>query len=171
MIMINTGDGKGKTTAAVGQIIRSLGRGWKVLLIQLFKGEEFYGEQLILKKLKNLDFRSFAPRHPFCFRDTKAQDVRKQCLEALDFLKKNIRGKNQYNLIVLEEFNVALRDGFLKVKEVLEVIKQIPPDANIIITGRGAPKALVKVAGLVTEMKMIKHPYTKGIAAQKGLEY
>ena len=68
MIIVNTGNGKGKTTAAMGQILRSLGRGWKVCLIQLFKGKEFYGEQKILKGLKGLDFYCFAPKHPGCFK-------------------------------------------------------------------------------------------------------
>lgn len=171
MIIVNTGDGKGKTTAAVGQVIRSLGRGWKVCMIQLFKGEEFYGEQKILKKLKNFQFYSFAPKHPYCFKNVKREDVRLQCLEALEFFKRMLASKKRFNLIVLEEFNIALRDGYIKPDELLEVLKDTDIKTNVIITGRGAPKELIKIAGIVTEMKMLKHPFNEGIEAQKGLEF
>ncbi|HBU69251.1 MAG TPA: cob(I)yrinic acid a,c-diamide adenosyltransferase [Elusimicrobia bacterium] len=174
MIIINTGDGKGKTTAAVGQVIRSLGRGYKVCIIQLFKGKEFYGEQLVLKKLKNLKFYSFAPKHPGCFRDTDPKLVRKDCLKALDKFGEVLKGKPRYDLIVLEEFNIALRDGYLKVNELLKVLDKSYLNNNkihVIITGRAAPKALLEAADLVTEMKEVKHPYNKGMVATKGIEF
>jgi len=171
MLIINTGEGKGKTTAAMGQIMRSLGRGWKVCLIQLFKGKEFYGEQKVFKKLKNLDFHSFAPKHPYCFPTVKPEKVREECLKALSFLDRLVSGKHRYNLIVLEEFNIALREGYIKLKELLEVLNKIDSKTYVIITGRGAPKKLIDLADLVTEMKEIKHPYRKGIQAKRGLEY
>lgn len=170
MIIINTGNGKGKTTAAIGQVIRSLGRGWKVCIIQLFKGEEFYGEQRVLTTLKNLDFYSFAPKHPFCFPKVKTSAVKQQCRKALDCFEKVSRG-NKYQLIVIEEFNIALREGYLKVKDLLKALDKIDSNTNVIITGRGAPKELIERADLVTEMREIKHPFNKGIPAQKGIEF
>lgn len=171
MIIVNTGNGKGKTTAAMGQVLRSLGRDWKVAIIQLFKGREFYGEQKVLKKLKNLDFYSFAPKHPKCFGDTSLWEVKDQCQKALKKLKVLLEGRKKYNLIVLEEFNIALRDGYILLKELLEVLSKYHSKYNIIVTGRSAPKKLIELADLVTEMKEIKHPYRKGIKAQKGLEF
>jgi cob(I)alamin adenosyltransferase len=171
MIIVNTGNGKGKTTAAIGQIIRSLGCGWRVCLIQLFKSKEFYAEQHILKKLNGLDFFSFAPRHPFCFPKTSCETVRKQCAQALKKFSRIIKQKEKYQLIVLEEFAVALRDGYLNLDELMKILSQADKDVTIIITGRGAPRALISRADLVTEMKEIKHPFKKGICAKKGIEF
>ena len=171
MILVNTGNGKGKTTAAVGQIIRSLGRGWKVCLIQLFKGKEFYGEQKILKGLKGLDFYGFAPKHPGCFPGVSKASLVSDCDKALEQFEKALASKKKYGLIVLEEFNIAVRDGLLKVEPLLELLKNKPSYINVLITGRGAPKALLELADCVTEMKEVKHHFHKGILAKKGIEF
>lgn len=171
MIHVYTGNGKGKTTSAIGQIIRALGHKKRVCLIQLFKGKEYYGEQKILKNLKNLDFFSFAPHHPFCRRRIKKHDAARQCISALNLLKNILRKKPPYDLIVLDEFNIAIRDGFMKPEELIDAISEKNIKADIIITGRCAPKALIKIAELVTEMKEIKHPFQKGIKAKRGIEY
>jgi cob(I)alamin adenosyltransferase len=171
MLYVYTGNGKGKTTAAMGQIVRALGRGLDVCLIQLFKGKEFYGEQKVLCKLKNLDFYSFAPKHPFCFPQVNKETVQVQCDDALESFKKALKKKKSYDLIVLEEFNIAIREGYLKYKDLSKVLDTINKDTYIVITGRGAPKELLKRADLVTEMKEIKHPFNKGIKAKKGIEF
>ena len=171
MIIVNTGNGKGKTTAAVGQIIRSLGRGWKVCLIQLFKGKEFYGEQKVLKNLKGLDFYSFAPKHPGCFHGVSGAGLKKECSRALKKLERVLASTKKYNLVVLDEFNIAVRDGFLQVKPLLELLKKHDANTNVLITGRSAHKSLIKVADLVTEMKEVKHPFSKGVMARKGIEF
>lgn len=170
MIMVNTGNGKGKTTAAIGQIVRSLGRGWKVCLIQLFKGKEFYGEQKILARLKNLDFYSFAPKHPYCFPTIKHKTVKGQCRRALSCFEK-LSHSNKYQLIVLEEFNIALREGYIQVKDILKVLNKLDSNLNIIITGRGAPKELIKRSDIATEMTELKHHFNKGKTAMKGIEF
>jgi len=172
MIIVNTGNGKGKTTAAIGQIIRSLGRGWKVCLVQLFKGKEFYGEQHILRKLKNLDFYSFAPKHPFCFPEVSKKKASEQCRAALAFFRTITEEKpGHYQLIVLEEFIIAIREGYIALDELLKTLDAVPDNTHVLLTGRGAPRELIRKADLVTEMKEIKHPFSKGQRAQKGIEF
>ena len=170
MILLITGKGKGKTTSAIGQIVRALGHNQKVCLIQLFKGESFYGEQNILTKLENLDFFSFAKKHPFCFKEVSKEQVIKECEQSLNKLKE-ISQDNKYNLIVLEEFNIALRDNFIDETFFIDTVKKLNENSNVVITGRGASQKLIDVADLVSEIKEIKHPYTKGVLAQEGIEY
>jgi cob(I)alamin adenosyltransferase len=171
MIILNIGNGKGKTTSAIGQIIRSLGHGFRVCLIQLFKGESFYGEQKILVKLDNLDFFSFAKKHPYCIRSISFNKVVSQCRSAVKKLKDFANIPKKYDLIVLEEFNVALRDNIIEKNEFISIIKRLSKKSNVIVTCRGAPQSLIDIADLVTEMKEVKHPYKKGIQAQRGIEY
>ena len=170
MILLITGKGKGKTTSAIGQIVRALGHNQKVCLIQLFKGESFYGEQNILTKLENLDFFSFAKKHPFCFKEVSKEQVIKECEQSLNKLTE-ISQNNKYNLIVLEEFNIALRDNFIDETFFINTVKKLNENSNVVITGRGASQKLIDVADLVSEIKEIKHPYTKGVLAQEGIEY
>ena len=170
MILVITGNGKGKTTSSIGQIIRALGHNQKVCLVQLFKGESFYGEQNILTKLEGLDFFSFAKKHPFCFKDITTEQAVKECRQATDKLKEIIND-NKYNLIVLEEFNIALRDNFIEEDLLIDIIKQLNKNSNVVVTGRGASQKLIELADLVSEVKEIKHPYNKGVPAQEGIEY
>ena len=170
MILLITGKGKGKTTSAIGQIVRALGHNQKVCLIQLFKGESFYGEQNILTKLENLDFFPFATKHPFCFKEVSKEQVIKECEQSLNKLTE-ISQNNKYNLIVLEEFNIALRDNFINETFFINTVKKLNENSNVVITGRGASQKLIDVADLVSEIKEIKHPYTKGVLAQEGIEY
>jgi cob(I)alamin adenosyltransferase len=171
MLYIYTGNGKGKTTAAMGQILRAIGRGKKVCLIQLFKGREFYGEQKVLTKLKGLDFYSFAPKHQMCFLTVKTETLKAQCAQALDKLKSVFSGRRKYDVIVLEEFNIAVRDGYITIDELLETLNDKASKYDIIVTGRAAHRKLVKKADLVTEMKEIKHYYKKGVKARMGIEF
>ncbi len=170
MIIIITGNGKGKTTSSIGQIIRALGHNQKVCLVQLFKGEDFYGEQKILTKLDGLDFFSFAKKHPFCFKDVTKEQANRECEQAIDKLKEII-SDNKYNLIVLEEFNIAIRDKFIEEDLLINIIKQLNEKSNVVITGRGASQKLIELADLVSEVKEIKHPYNKGVPAQEGIEF
>jgi cob(I)alamin adenosyltransferase len=171
MIILNTGNGKGKTTSAIGQIIRSLGHGFRVCLIQLFKDERFYGEQKILVKLDNLDFFSFVKKHPYFVKSVSLDKVVSQCRFAVEKLKQFADVPKKYDLIVLEEFNVALRDKFIDENEFIDIIKRLSRKSNVVVTGRDAPQSLIDIADLVTEMKEIKHPYKKGVQLQRGIEY
>ncbi|MDR3307109.1 MAG: cob(I)yrinic acid a,c-diamide adenosyltransferase [Endomicrobium sp.] len=139
MIIVNTGNGKGKTTAAVGQIIRSLGQGFKVCLLQLFKGEQFYGEQKILTGLNDLDFFSFAKEHPHLVKSVSVKDTKINCCLAMDKVKELTVSPKKYDLIVLEEFNISLRDKFINERQFLALLKQLSRKSNIVITGRIAP--------------------------------
>ncbi|AKL97773.1 cob(I)yrinic acid a,c-diamide adenosyltransferase [Endomicrobium proavitum] len=171
MLIVNTGEGKGKTTAAIGQIIRALGQGFSVCLIQLFKGESFYGEQKILTKLDNLDFFSFAKEHPYCIENVTLQEASEKCKDAFNKLSELSNEPKKYDLVVLEEFNIALRDKFMEKNATIDLIKKLSEKSNVIVTGRGAPQELIAIADLVTEMKEIKHPYNKGVKAQRGIEF
>jgi cob(I)alamin adenosyltransferase len=171
VIIINTGNGKGKTTSAMGQILRSLGQGFKVCIIQLFKCESFYGEQKILLNLSNLDFFSFASKHPKCFKSVNFDEVTIQCNQAMKKIEEFSNAPKKYDMIVLDEFNIAVRDNFIDENEFIRLIKSLSQKSSLFITGRGASKALIDTADLVTEMKEIKHPYRKGIKSQKGIEF
>ena len=171
MLIINTGNGKGKTTAAIGQIIRALGHGHKVCLIQLFKGESFYGEQKILAKLDGLDFFSFAKEHPYCIKNVTLEEAAGKCKAAFDKLMELANSSKRYDLVVLEEFNIALRDKFMDENNTVDLIKKLAEKSDVVVTGRGAPQELMDVADLVTEMKEIKHPFNKGVQARKGIEF
>ncbi len=170
MIIVLTGNGKGKTTSSIGQIVRALGHKQKVCLIQLFKGEDFYGEQKILAKLEGLDFFSYAKKHPFCFKDVSKQDARHECYIALSKIEEILKN-NFYDLIVLEEFNIAVRDGFIEDQTLIETVKKLAQKSTVMITGRGASKELIETADLVSEVLEIKHPYSKGIQAKEGIEF
>jgi len=172
LIQVYTGDGKGKTTAAIGQAIRALGEGLKVCFIQFFKEPKIfpYGERRVLHYLPEVDFYSFAPKHPHFFKKINSEEVKKNLQEGLSFIKKILQEK-QYNLLILDELIIALRDKFLSTEELIHLLSKKPKNMEIILTGRGAPKKLIDFADLVTEMKKIKHPYDKGIKGRKGIEY
>jgi cob(I)alamin adenosyltransferase len=171
MLIVNTGNGKGKTTAAIGQIIRFLGHGFKVCLIQLFKSEKFYGEQKILVNLKNFDFFAFAKKHPYFFKNVTFEDVVNNCYLAMNKIELLATNPKKYDLIVLDEFNIALHDKFIDEKRFLILIDRLLQKSDIIVTGRNAPQSLIDIADIVTEMKETKHCYNKCVQAQKGIEY
>lgn len=170
LIQIYTGNGKGKTTAAVGQVIRASGHKAKICFIQIFKPKRFYGEQKILSRFKNIDFFSFSHKHPFCYKNINKNKIKKECRKALCFIKKIFKN-NSYDILVLDEFNIAIRDNFIRSKELIDLLKQKPTNLEVVITGRKAPKELIEIADLVTEMKKIKHPYDKGITFRKLIEF
>ncbi|MEK7194051.1 MAG: cob(I)yrinic acid a,c-diamide adenosyltransferase [Patescibacteria group bacterium] len=177
MLLIFTGNGKGKTTAALGQAVRALGQGKRVLAIQFIKSGFISGEHKFLKKFKiqNSKFKIvpagmgfvkiLGDKLPF-------SEHKKAAQKALALAKKAINppaGGQKWDLIILDEINVAVNLKLIKAGEVLKIFKKSP--ADLILTGRGAPKSFIKLADLVTEMKEIKHPFKKGGLAKKGIEY
>ena len=171
LIQIYTGEGKGKTTAAVGLAVRARSHKLKVGYLYFHKDPKRwgYGEQRLLKTL-GVDVSGFAEKHPHFYKNIKPEEVRQECLRGLDFIKK-IYKKNKYDLLILDEINISLRDRFLKEKDVVEILKIKPKKLELVLTGRGATKKMIKLADLVSEVKKVKHPYDSGVSARKGIEY
>jgi len=173
MIYIFTGNGKGKTTSSIGQAIRSLGQGKKILMIQFIKSEKWEtGEEKIIKKLEP-DFKLIKGGEGFVgiMGDNFPIKVHKEAAKkTLKIAEKEIFRK-RFDLIILDEINVAISLKLIPLKKVLSIIKKVPSDIDLILTGRGADKKLIEMADLVTEFREIKHPFQKGILGTKGREY
>jgi len=167
MIQVYTGNGKGKTTAALGLALRAAGAGLKVYIAQFAKGRS-YCELKALKKFKNIRCAQFG-RSCFIKRVPEEKDRElAQC--GLEELKK-IFAKKNYDLIILDEINIALSLKLIKVKDVLGLLKMVPKKSEIVLTGRYAPPEIIKIADLVSEVKEIKHYYNKGVKARRGIEF
>jgi cob(I)alamin adenosyltransferase len=169
LVQVYTGDGKGKTTAALGIAFRASGHGLKTYMIQFMKGEIFYGELGAAKKLSDTFTIKQMGRPDFVDKkDPDSIDI-KMAGDALELSKKVILS-GDYDLVILDEINVALDFGLIKIADVIEIIKSKPPELEIILTGRYAPKEIIEMADLVTEMMEIKHPYNAGVEARIGIE-
>ena len=167
MIQIYTGNGKGKTTAAFGLAIRAKGRGLKVAIVQFMKGVE-YGEVISAKKL-GIDVYQFGTPefvHPEKPRKIDFELAKK----GLEKAKELIFSK-KYDVVILDEINVAIGFGLIDKKDVIDILKNKPENVEIVLTGRYAPNELIEIADLVTEMKEVKHYFRRGIRARKGIEY
>jgi len=168
-IQIYTGNGKGKTTAALGLALRAAGRGYKTFIGQFIKGQK-YGELTAIKRLEPLvDIKQFG-RSAFIHvnKDADPQDIAKANKGLTTCLKAMLSGL--YDIIILDEINVALYFNLIEEKKVHEFLDKKPENIEVILTGRYAPDSLIKRADLVTEMKEIKHYYTKKITARDGIE-
>jgi cob(I)alamin adenosyltransferase len=170
LIIINTGNGKGKTTAALGMVLRSLGHGYKVAIIQFIKGGWEPAEKNVFSHwTEQLEFHTMGEGFTWETQD-RDRDLDKANTaweKSLEFIK-----NPEFKLVLLDEINIALKLGYLKVEEVLAGLAQKPPDKHVILTGRGAPPALIERADLVTEMTLVKHPFRdQGVKAQAGIEY
>ncbi len=187
LIHCYTGDGKGKTTAALGLILRALGHHFKVGVVQFLKGVSYYGELFFLEKLyPDVKFFHFGVDCPkssairqgydkcdlcgICFVDFKNPDEihLKYVRDAWEKAKELSR---EVDILILDEINLVLRHNMLPIEEFMEFIKDKPEHLELILTGRDAPEEVIKVSDYVTEMKEIKHPYEKGIIARRGIEY
>ncbi len=170
LIIVNTGNGKGKTTAALGMVLRSLGHGYKVAIVQFIKGAWEPAEKAVFSLWQEqLEFHAMGEGFTWETQD-RSRDIEKATQAwqtALTFIR-----NPDYKLVLLDEVNVALKLGYLQVEEVLAGLEEKPADTHVILTGRGAPAALIERADLVTEMTMIKHPFREqGVKAQPGIEY
>lgn len=166
MIQVYTGNGKGKTTAALGLALRTVGAGFNVYIAQFAKGC-FCSEHKALQRLKNVKVEQFGSG---CFIKHKPQtaDI-VSAQRGLEKVKKIIACK-KYRLIVLDEINVALSLKLVSVKDVLNLIKHAPKDIELVLTGRSAPSEIIKSADLVSQIKEVKHYYKRGFKARKGIE-
>lgn len=169
-IHIYSGEGKGKTTAAVGLAIRAKSRGLRVLFAQFMKGSADRGEISILKKL-SVTTKKFPQIHPPYFNpDIDREKLRKEVIKALEYTKKVMK-KGNFDMVILDEFNYLLAESLLTEDEAMDLISHKPDHLELVLTGRGATKRLIQTADYITDMKMIKHPFSKGIKARKGIEY
>lgn len=167
--MINTGNGKGKTTAALGLAMRSLGHDLPVCIIQFIKGSWKYGELKSAEKFNgSLDI--YVVGEGFTW---KSEDLNKDINAARSGWEqaKSFISEGRHHLLILDEFTWALNYNMVDKDEAIEVFKHKPSDMHILITGRDAPEELLNMADLVTEMKEVRHPYKEGIKAQKGIEF
>lgn len=171
MFQIYTGNGKGKTTASIGLGLRAVGAGKKVLMIQFLKTEHTSEVKAIRKYLKNrFIIKSFGrkgfpnPQTGFTKQDFDLAD------KALKLAKKAVLSRN-YDLIILDEINVAVDYGLIKLKDALNLIKILPTNKNLVFTGRYAKKQIMNCADLISEAREIKHPYKKGVMGEIGIEY
>jgi len=171
LIQIYTGPGKGKSTAAIGQAVRAAGYGLKVGLVTFFKDPEAfgYGEYKSLEKLGIKTFL-FAKKHPHFYKELNPDDVCRECSRGLEFIKELFQDPS-WDMLVLDEINIAVRDGFLQEKEVLSLLEAKPEKLELVLTGRGITEKVIERADLVSEVREVKHPYSQGIKSRKGIEY
>jgi len=171
LIQVYTGDGKGKTTAALGLAVRAIGHNLKVCYIYFHKGPDTweYSEHATLRKL-GVDIFGFAKKHPHFFKEIDPNEIRKECLEGLEFINEFYQ-ENKYDILILDEIVISLRDAFLKEEEVLDILDSKPENLELILTGRGATKKIIEKADLVSQINKIKHPYDLEIKRRKGIEY
>jgi cob(I)alamin adenosyltransferase len=171
LIQVYTGDGKGKSTAAIGQAVRAAGHSFKVGFVSFFKSPEAfeYGEYESLKKL-GIKTYLLAKKHPHFYKELNPDDICQQCSNGLEFIKELFQDPS-WDMLVLDEINIALRDGFLKEEEVLSLLETKPEKLELILTGRGVTKKIIEKADLVSEVREVKHPYRQGIKSRKGIEY
>lgn len=170
MIQVYTGDGKGKTTAALGLAMRAVGHGLRVMIIQFLKGGGPYGELRTAEYLSPLLTIKEMGRGCFVDRKTPQPEDIKACRHALMLAKEAICSK-EFDLVVLDEVNVAIDLGLVSTQDILELLAARPAGVEVVLTGRHAPPELIERADLVTEMREVKHYYRKGILARKGIEY
>lgn len=172
LIQVYTGTGKGKTTAAIGAGIRAVGQGLRVHMVQFLKGgDNFppYGEVRAIEQIPRFTLEQFGPSHfikPGAISDEDREIVKRGLKRSGEVLS-----SGNYDLVILDEINVVLQLGMAKLEEILHLLDNKAVGTEVILTGRGAPAALLKRADLVSRVDAVKHPYDKGIKARPGIEY
>ncbi len=169
LIQVYTGNGKGKTSAAFGLALRAAGRGLKVYIIQFIKGGFDYGELYVVEKIPNVTLKAFGRGKFITEKPPKKEDI-KLAEQALQLAKEVVRS-GEYNIVVLDEINVALDLELIGLEEVLELIKSKPTHVELVLTGRNASDKIIEAANLVSEVREIKHPFKEGYKSRKGIEY
>ncbi len=170
LVIINTGNGKGKTTAALGMVLRSLGHGYRVAIVQFIKGAWEPAEKAVMERFgEQLSFHAMGEGFTW---DTQDRDRDTRTAQAAWETALSYIRNPEVKTILLDEVNIALKHGFLSVEQVLAGLAEKPEMTHVILTGRGAPQALIDQADLVTEMTLVKHPFREqGVKAQPGIEY
>ncbi len=169
IVCVFTGNGKGKTSAAFGMAMRFLGHGKHVVVVQFLKGRKT-GEILLRKNLPGLEIVQFGTEDFVDLKNPSKEDI-ERAKEALFYAKRLLVRAYRPDLLILDEINVALSAGMVGEKEVLELIEKNPEKTTLVLTGRNAPQTIIEKADLVTEMRDVKHPFSKGKRAEEGMEY
>jgi cob(I)alamin adenosyltransferase len=169
LLIVHTGTGKGKSTAAFGMVLRCIGHGMRVGIVQFVKGAWGTGERDVLAKFPDL-VTCRAMGEGFTW-DTQDRERDIAAARAAWTMAKEMIADPSYSLVLLDELNIVLRYDYLPLGEVLDVLKAKPRDLHVVVTGRNAKPELIEVADLVTEMTMVKHPFRSGVKAQKGIEF
>lgn len=169
LLIVHTGTGKGKSSAAFGMGLRVVGHGLRLGVVQFIKGALHTAERDLLGSLPNCDFLTMGEGYTWNTQD-RAADIataQKAWAEARRMIE-----SGDYRMVILDELNIVLKYEYLTLDEVLDVIARRPPMVHVVITGRHAPEALIEAADLVTEMRLVKHPYREqGVKAQQGVEF
>jgi len=169
LIIVHTGTGKGKTSAALGIVFRALGHGMRVGVVQFTKGAIETGEAAFAKQLEGrVDFYTLGEGYTW-----ETQNRQRDTAVAGEAWERAraLLGDPRYQIVVLDELNIVLKYNYVPLEEVLDALRHKREDLHVIVTGRNAKDELIELADLVTEMKLIKHPYKSGVKAQKGIEY
>ena len=171
LIHVYTGDGKGKTTSAIGLATRALGHGQRVCYCSFHKEPEKYGynEMQSLKKL-GANVLNFAKGHPHLNKSLDENVIREQTHQAVRCVKETLF-REDYNLMILDEINISVRDDYLEEELLIDLIKSKPESLELVLTGRGATEAVIDLADYVSEIRKIKHPYDRKIRSREGIEY
>ncbi len=173
IVVVNEGDGKGKSTAAFGMAIRAVGHGQRVGLVQFIKGTWRTGEREFLKRVPEIDHVVSGEGFTWDTQD-RARDIEhaRKGLDAARAMIEACRGDEpKYALVILDEINIAIGHGYLPVEEVVAMVQNRPVELSIVLTGRGAKPELIAAADTVTRMEMVKHAYEAGIRARKGIDF
>ena len=171
LIIVNTGDGKGKTTAALGLGLRAVGHGMKVLMLQFFKGPWLTGELCAVKRLEpNFKITQLGQGFIKTRKEEHSEATVENARVSWDYAKQEIFS-DLYDIIILDEINNMIAHGLLNVEDVISVLKERPKRLNVILTGRNAHDKIIELADMVTEMREIKHHYNNGVKAKKGIEF
>ncbi len=172
LLIVYTGDGKGKTTAALGMALRAAGYHWRIAIVQFIKGSWKYGELESLKRLApEVELHVAGSGFVGIVDDKLPLEEHKKAAGEAFRLTLEIVSKGEHQLVILDELNVAIDLKLLEIEQLMEMLDNKPAKMNIVITGRSADKTLIDRADLVTEMREIKHPYQKGILAKKGIDF
>jgi cob(I)alamin adenosyltransferase len=168
LLLVNTGDGKGKSSAAFGVMIRAVARGWKVAVLQFIKsGDWAVGEEQVGRQL-GVDWQALGEGFTW---DTKDPEHDRETARAAWAIARGVIEAGEHQLVVLDEITYLLTWGWIDLDEVLAVLRDRPPSVNVICTGRDAPQELIDLADTVTEMRQVKHAYEAGIRAKRGIDY
>ena len=174
LLIVHTGKGKGKSTAAFGLAMRALGNDMKIGIVQFVKGKWQTGERKVLEHFADqVTIRAMGEGFSWDTQD-RARDIKAAIAawrESMRMIEAARGPEPEYHMVILDELNIPLRYGHLDLDQVVEFLANKPPDLHVVVTGRNAKQPLIEIADLVTEMTMVKHPFRAGVKAQKGIEF